>query len=59
MYDVIEVPRLARPAFVGWQSSDRAQNFPTDRVADAARERRLRAEGRIIVHRRPAAKAAA
>lgn len=54
MYDTIEVPVRARPAFVAWQVGGR-QEFPTDRIADAVRERTLRAAGKIKVRRIPAA----
>lgn len=49
----VEAPRLARPAFVGYLAGGR-QEFVVDRVRDAAVDRRLRSEGKIIVRRRPA-----
>lgn len=55
--DVTELPRAARPAFVSYLDGGR-QVFPTDRIADAVRERDLRAAGKIVVRRRPAAEAA-
>jgi hypothetical protein len=53
---MVDGPAPARPAFVAWQAGGR-QDFPVDRVADAARERRLRTLGLITVRRIPMAAA--
>jgi hypothetical protein len=53
----IDLPALSRPAFVSWQAGGR-QEFPVDRVADAARERNLRAAGLIKTRRIPKQEAA-
>ncbi len=54
----IQLPGLSRPAFVSWQAGG-AQEFPNDPVADAQRERALRAAGLIKTRRIPANKVAA
>jgi hypothetical protein len=53
-FEMADGPTVTRPAFVGWQAGGR-QDFPVDRVADAARDRALRAAGKITVRRIPAA----
>lgn len=56
--EVIEVPRLSRPAYVSFQSGAGRQNFPNDPVLDAARHRALRAAGLIKTRRIPKKEAA-
>lgn len=48
----IDLPNRSRPAFIAWQAGGR-QEFPNDRVADAARERNLRSQGLIKMRRIP------
>ena len=45
-------PRLARPGFVSLLPGGK-QEFPNDPIADAARNKQLRAEGKIVIRRRP------
>jgi len=56
--EVVEVPQLARPAFVSWQAGGR-QEFPNDPILESARERALRAAGLIKTRRIPKAQVAA
>jgi len=56
--EIPQLPQLTRPAYVSWQSGVGQQNFPNDPVLDAARDRALRAAGRIKTRRIPKEEAA-
>ena len=58
MYDRLDLPQLARPAFVSWQSGAGRQDFPVDPIADAVRDRDARAKGLVKVRRIPGNQAA-
>lgn len=53
-----DLPSRSRPAFVSLQQGGR-QQFPSDRVADAVRERDCRARGLVRTRRITAAEFAA
>ena len=45
-------PRMARPWFASLLPGGK-QEFPNDPIADNSRDERLRAEGKIVIRRRP------
>lgn len=58
MFQQIETPQMARPAFVGWQAGVGRQDFANDAVVNAAMDRQqriARRTGRVQVRRIPAA----
>lgn len=52
MYRIIDEPRLARPAFLGWLSGGQ-QVFPNDPVLERARREQLRRAGLLKIRRIP------